>query len=62
MTKTEKLQLMLCSPSEWSTTKYADYIKMMAGGDGASNMELIDAAIGALQDSNDALEEILKTI
>jgi len=59
---TKNLGLILTSSDEWGTKKYREFIEEQAGTDETSNMQLIDAAIGELQEELDALEEQLALI
>ncbi len=60
--KTPKLGLNVTSPAEWQTLKYEDYILLMAGQGETSNMSMIDAAVGNLQDYLSKLETALSAI
>lgn len=62
MTKSEKLGLSLLSSSEYDTTLRKDYIAALSSPEETSNMQIIDSAVGALQDELKALEIALAAI
>ena len=61
MATTTNLGLTLAPSSEWSTTKYGDFIEALAGS-GESNMKKIDTAVGATQATLTAVENALSQI
>ena len=60
--KTKYLNLILTPHEEWSTKKYNDFIKELADDDGDSALQVIDEAIGQLQDKLSLIEEQLSGI
>ena len=62
MNQTSKLSLAVLPEGEFSTTQYRDFILAMAGDTTGSNMALIDASVGSLQETLTALEAVLATI
>lgn len=58
MAETTNLKLKLAPSSEWSTTKYGDFIEDLAGS-GDSNMKKIDTAVGSVQTTLTAIENTL---
>lgn len=59
MGKTANLQLNTFPSSEWGTKKYGDFIKELAGPDAASNMQIIDNAVGALRSNIDGKADLV---
>lgn len=51
METTKHLGLKVVNATEWSTTLFQDFVNTFAANDDASNMALLDEAVGDLQDS-----------
>lgn len=51
METTKHLGLKVVNATEWSTTLFQDFVNAFAANDDASNMALLDEAVGDLQDS-----------
>lgn len=61
MAETPNLKLTLSPSSGWSEQYYEDFINTLSG-DGNSNMEKIDTAVGAVQTTLTAVENALAEI
>lgn len=61
MAETTNLKLTLSPSSGWENQYYEDFVNSLAG-DGNSNMQKIDTAVGAVQETLTALENALAAI
>lgn len=62
MAETSYLQLPLTPSNEWSTKKYGDFIKELAGTEATSSLQKIDVAIKELNDKLSIVEQTLLNI
>ena len=56
MEKTSNIRLNAFPKSDWSSTKYEEFIKAIAGTDDTSNVQVLDRVIGELQNLIEALQ------
>ena len=62
MNKTKNLELILTDRSEWSSKTFSQYILEISGVEGDSNMKLIDAAIGSINQTLTTINTDLESV